>query len=494
LPESARLVSAAHDSGEQNPAESMAGLVEKWLDNPVARSVLKFCTARDACGRRVDLALKRYAGQEAKLCLKCSGASLIISGILNAILRKGRLDRQSIQTHLKDPMWRKGLSSVLEGIARYGISRPFTGFSPFLIVWNLTKACNLDCVHCYEGAGTRAPDELDTDEAKLAVRNLAEAGVAYIAFSGGEPLMRPDLFEIIQEVRWNEMAFSIATNATLATPKISKRLRDFDCAFVQVSLDGATRETHDAFRGTRCFEGTITGIRNLVATGLQVGVATTVTKRNLAQVPLIIDMAEELGAMLFMSYNFIPTGRGIALKQEDLTPAERERLLKWMAGQIGKRKLNLLSTACQYSRICAEAGRLSLTHFDTFGQYDEVAKSAQFLGEFVGGCGTSRLYCAMEPNGDIEPCVFIPIILGNIIRDDFLDIWHNHPILNVIRNRSNFKGYCGICEHSNICGGCRARAYGYFGDLTESDPGCILNQDVWESIRSRKIGPIEVQA
>jgi radical SAM protein with 4Fe4S-binding SPASM domain len=472
----------------------MARLVEKWLDNPISRSVLKFCTARDACGRRVDLALRRYAGQEAELCLKCSAASLITGGILNSILRKGRLDRERIQTHLKDPMWRKGLSSVLEGIAQYGISRPFTGFCPFLIVWNLTRACNLKCVHCYEGAGTRAPDELDTNEAKLAVRKLAEAGVAYVAFSGGEPLMHPDLFEIIEEVRRNEMTFSIATNATLATPKTSKRLRDSDCAFVQVSLDGATKETHDAFRGTRCFERTVTGIRNLVATGIQVGVATTVTKRNLAEVPLIIDMAEELGAMLFMNYNFIPTGRGMAMKQEDLAPAEREKLLTWLAGQIGKRKLNLLSTACQYSRICADAGRLSLTHFDTFGQYDEIAKSAQFLGEFVGGCGTSRLYCALEPNGDIEPCVFIPIILGNIIHDDFLDIWHNHPILNAIRNRSNFKGYCGICEHSNICGGCRARAYGYFGDLTESDPGCILNQNVWEAITSRQIEPIAVLA
>jgi hypothetical protein len=103
LPESAQLVSAVHASGEQDPAESMARLVEKWLDNPISRSMLKFCTARDACGRRVDLALKRYAGQEAELCLKCSAASLIIGGILNSILRNGRLDRKRIQTHLKDP-------------------------------------------------------------------------------------------------------------------------------------------------------------------------------------------------------------------------------------------------------------------------------------------------------------------------------------------------------------------------------------------------------
>jgi len=494
LPDSERIQFAGYSAVEKHSAESMAQLVEKWLDNPLSRSILRFCTARDACGRRVELALKRYAGEDVKLCTKCSAAYHMIAKILDSILGRSHLDRSSIQQHLRDAMWRKGLASVLEGIAEYGINRPFTGFSPFLIVWNVTRACNLSCVHCYESARTRAPDELDTYDAKLAVKKLADAGLAYIAFSGGEPLVRRDLFEIIEEVKRNEMAFSIATNGTMATPRISKQLRDLDCAFVQVSLDGATAKTHDAFRGADCFDRTVTGIRNLVEAGIQVGVSTTVTKENLAEVPSIVDISEQLGAMLFMNYNFIPTGRGAALKEKDLTPKEREELLTWMAGEIGKRKISLLSTACQYSRICARADKLSLTHFDTFGQSPELAKSAQFLAEFVGGCGTSRLYCALEPNGDIEPCVFIPIVLGNILRDDFLDIWQNHSVFKTIRKREKFKGYCGICEDRNICGGCRARAYGYFGDLTESDPGCILNQSAWESIIPRQIPPLKVQA
>jgi len=130
-------------------------------------------------------------------------------------------------------MWRKGLASVLEGIAHHGISRPFTAYSPFLIVWNVTKACNLSCVHCYENARTRTRDELDTPQAKLAVKKLADAGLAYIAFCGGEPLVRRDLFVIIEEVRRNEIAFSLATNATLATVQIAKRLKDLECAFAR---------------------------------------------------------------------------------------------------------------------------------------------------------------------------------------------------------------------------------------------------------------------
>jgi hypothetical protein len=199
----------------------MAQLVESWLDNPLSRRILRFCTARDACGRRVELALRKYAGDDVKLCLGCSTAYHIVSVILNSVITKSNLDNATIRQELRDPMWRKGLASVLEGIGRYGISKPFTGFSPFLIVWNFTRACNLNCVHCYEAAPTRAPDELDTVGAKLAVRKLADAGVAYIAFSGGEPFMRRDLFEIIEESRQNEMAFSLATNGTLVTPEIA---------------------------------------------------------------------------------------------------------------------------------------------------------------------------------------------------------------------------------------------------------------------------------
>jgi len=457
-------------------AESMAQLIDSWLDNSFSKRILRFCTVRDGCGRRVELALRRYAGEDVKTCLACSTAYHIVSAILNSIFGKSRLENATIRQELKVSMWRKGLASVLEGIGRYGINKPFTGFSPFLIVWNLTRACNLNCVHCYESAHARAPDELDTDQAKLAVRKLADAGVAYIALSGGEPFTRHDLFQIIEEIERNEMAFSLATNGTLVTRKVAARLKQLNCGFVQVSLDGATPHIHNSFRGAKSFERTVEGVRNLVDAGINVGVAATATKHNLSEIPYVVDKAEELGAMLFMCYNFIPTGRGINMKRKDLSPKEREKLLNWMAEQIGKRKLNLLSTAPQYSRICNNIGQLNLTHFDTFAQsHQAFAESARFLGEFVGGCGAARLYCALEPNGDIEPCVFIPLTVGNILRDDFTKLWHNHPTFKKIRDRESFKGYCGTCEYRNLCGGCRAQSYAYFNDLTESDPGCILN-------------------
>jgi len=372
---------------------------------------------------------------------------------------------------------------VLEGIGKYGVQKPFVSRSPFLVVWNFTKACNLNCKHCYEDARTPAPDELSRSEALEAVDRMGEAGVAFIALSGGEPLIRPDLFDIAQRIKENEMGLAIATNGTLLTKENVKRLAEVDCQYIQISLDGATPATHNRFRGGKSFEKTVRGIRNAVESGIKVGVTTCITKDNIHELEAIIDLVESLGADIFMHYNFIPTGRGKEIIDLDISPEEREKLLETLVAQISTRKLSLLSTAPQYGRVCSGFGLLSLTHYDTFGQ-TELGKKAGFLAEFVGGCGAGRLYMALEPNGDLTPCVFIPITLGNIKHDDLLEVWENHPTLKALRNRKSFWGNCGKCEYQNICGGCRARAYAYYNDLTAPDPGCVNNLEYWELLQT----------
>ena len=158
----------------------------------------------------------------------------------------------------------------------------------------------------------------------------------------------------------------------------------------------------------------------------------------------------------------------------DLTPYERETLLTMLAGEIGKRNISILSTAPQYARICTQYSAVSLTHFDNIGQRDEFKESVKFLANFVGGCGTGRLYCALDANGDILPCVFLPITVGNIRTDDLITVWHTAPVFAKIRNRAAFKEACGACKHTTTCGGCRARAYAYSNDVTQSDVGCII--------------------
>ncbi len=469
---------SGYQPSSRDKAESMSYVIEKWLGNPFSKTILKFCTSRCGCGRRIELALKRYAGEDVSSCWRCNIAYRLVSRIIDSIISKFDIERNVIVQNLKDPMWRKGLSSVLEGIAKYGPQKPFTAYAPFLVVWNFTNACNLRCRHCYQNASKPTPDELSTAEALKAVDRMAEAGVAYVAMSGGEPLIRRDFFEVAKRIKDNEMAFSLATNGTLLTKENVKKLADLDCLFIQVSLDGATPETHNSFRGTQSFEKTIQGIKNAVESGITVGIATTVTKHNLGEVPDIINLAEELRADIFMHYNFIPTGRGRDIIALDLSPYERENLLKRMASEIWERKVSLLSTAPQYSRVCGQMSAVSLTHFDTFGQRNE---DLGFLAEFVGGCGTGRLYCALQPNGDITPCVFIPLVVGNIKHDDLLEVWHSSEVFKKIRDRRSFVG-CGTCKYVNICGGCRARAFGYYGDLQAPDPGCIINKRYWDRI------------
>ncbi len=470
---------------EKNEARLMAEFIEKWLGNSLIRKILGFLTKRcPKDGRRAEIALEMYAtGKKRKLCLSCRFSAFLISKFLDSIIKRLDTSKEDVKTQLNDPMWRKGLSSVLEGIAKYGPTKPFTAYAPFLVVWNFTKACNLHCRHCYEVADKPAADELTTAEALDAVDKMAQAGVAYIAISGGEPFVRKDLFQIVERIRHHGMGFSIATNGTLLTKENVEKLKQYNCLFVQVSLDGATPESHNWFRGQNMFEKTIEGIKNAVDAGLSVGIATTVTNHNYNEVQDIINLAEKLGVGTFMHYNFVPTGRGKDIIKLDITPEQREEMLKMMAKQTG-RKIRVLSTAPQFARVCVqnEAMSFPMTHFDyTSGEY---SKSIKFLADFVGGCGTGRLYCALEPNGDIIPCVFIPIKLGNIKNDDFLKIWHESDVFNKIRKRDEFGGSCGSCDYRNICGGCRARAYAYFDDIQGPDPGCINNKELFDEIKN----------
>lgn len=176
-------------------AESMASLVEGWLGNPVARRILGFLTERKNGERRIEKALKKYAKEKVSLSLGDRISYFIIEKILDNIGKNMGLNRRQIVENLKTGYWRKGLASVLEGIAWRGPKKPFTSYCPFLVVWNFTNAYNLNCKHCYQNADKPTPDELSTKEAIKAVDEMADAGVAYIAMSGGEPLFRNDFLK-----------------------------------------------------------------------------------------------------------------------------------------------------------------------------------------------------------------------------------------------------------------------------------------------------------
>ena len=458
-------------------------VLKATIGNPFTRRILSGFGYCSKCGKnRIEVALELYVGVRKDACLKCKLAETAISNIVKTGGRAFGVEPQDLKKEFQNPTARKSLANVLTGIARFGVHRPFISGAPFLVVWDITYACNLRCKHCYADAGKSLKDELMTDEAKQVIDKLARASVPIIAFSGGEPLVRKDIFELTSYAHDKGIYVAVATNGTLATKEKVQEMKKAGVSYTQISLDGASAETHDGFRGIKgVFEKTIQGIKNCVNEGFFVNVATTATSYNYKEIPKIVDLCEELGVNWFMLYNFVPTGRGEFIAKNDLTPVHREEVLKslWEKLKSGSGKVNVLSTAPQFARIALESEiggekeKIVPTHFANPALSDKLVN----LAEFIGGCGCGRFYCAIRPNGDIEPCVFFPLTIGNIKEDDFEDLWLNNTILKELRNKDILEGNCGECDYRYYCGGCRARAYGYTGNYLAPDPGCIKNAE-----------------
>ncbi len=466
-------------------------ILRATIGNPAARKILHgvSCFCENCQKNRIEVALELYTGVRKDACLKCRLAEKAISGILKAGSSAFGVSSNQMKEKFSDPSWRKGLTSVLMGVAKFGVQRPFISGVPFLVVWDVTYACNLKCKHCYANAGVPLEDELTTEEAKQTIDKLDHASVPIIAFSGGEPLVRKDFLELAKYTHDKGIYVAVATNGTLITKSKAREMKEAGIQFTQISLDGASAKTHDNFRGIEgVYEKTIQGIKNCVNEGFFVNIATTATKYNYKEVPKIMDLCEELGVNWLMAYNFVPTGRGKFISENDLTPAEREQVLKdlWTKLKNGG-KVSVLSTAPQFARVALEAEvglneKIVPTHFFNPRLSDKLVN----LAEFIGGCGCGRFYCAIRPNGNIEPCVFFPLTVGNIKEDDFEDLWINNSVLKNLRNKDILEGNCGKCDYRYYCGGCRARAYGYTGNYLAPDPGCIINKEFWEERDSKK--------
>ena len=468
----------------------MAIAFSRFVESPPSRFLLHKLLKREKSGAtRVERYLKAYArGEELREAYYWFFKKVLEKGLESFIGSEGR---EELRKALLDPYFRKGLVNIIRGLAYFGVRKPFTPGAPFLIVWDVTYACNLKCKHCYASAGKPLVDELTTEEALKVVDILSEAGVVAIAFSGGEPLMRKDLYELIDRAKEYEMQVSIATNGTLLTRDRARELKKHKVDFIQVSLDG-TKEIHEKFRGVPGIYGkTIEGIKNSVDVGITTCISMTATKLNYRYVPAVMDLAEKLGVQYFMLYNFIPTGRGESVL--DLTPGEREEILKLLWRRLNESRVNFLSTAPYYARIALQNKKCYLaTHFYNV----ELSGRLTTLADFIGGCGAGRFYMGLKPNGDMQPCVFLPVKLGNIKQfssgDEYLEFWRKNRLLEKLRNKELIE-ICGECPYRYVCGGCRARAYAYFRNCLAPDPGCILayrrlaTKDKWFSAR-RNLG------
>jgi radical SAM protein with 4Fe4S-binding SPASM domain len=452
---------------------------------PTTKRMLKLSLKKCVvCNRTIlEAALDDYVGKTEKECEKCGGFySKIISFWIEFLRHSLSIKKEKVKKLLADPYAQRAVINLVRTFIYFGIKKPLSIYAPFLVVWDFTHKCNLNCKHCYSNSGAEVETELTTEEALRVVDQLADFGVTALAFSGGEPLIRKDFFEVASYAAKRGLYVSVATNGTLLTEENVKRLKQAKINYVEVSIDGARAQTHDSFRGVPgTFDKAVAGLKNCVRADVCACIATTATKSNIAEIPGILDFAEEIGAERFTFFNFIPTGRGKEHYDQDLSPEEREQLMFYLLDRMSKGyKVTILTTAPQLARLALQCQRpgdeatMSMAHMQTV----KVSKKAVPLADFIGGCGAGRLYCSLSPQGDVHPCVFFPVNVGNLKKEKFGDIWLNSTLFNTLRDREKLKGACGKCSYKYICGGCRARANVYHDDFLSSDPGCILAKGV----------------
>jgi heme b synthase len=333
-----------------------------------------------------------------------------------------------------------------------------------MIAWEVTRSCNLSCLHC-RAAAEQGPyaGELTTEECFKFIDGVAAFSKPVLILTGGEPLLREDIFEIASYGTHKGLRAVMAVNGTLLTAEKARAAKHAGIQRVSISLDGATAVSHDRFRGvTGAFAGAMEGINYLKEARLAFQINTTVTKRNLGEIKDILHLAIQLGAAAHHIFLLVPTGRGRELAHEEVTPEEYERTLTWFAEQENKVPVQLKATcAPQYYRIIHQRGRAKGRE-----------KHGEGLHTFTRGCLGGISFCFVSHQGDVQPCGYLEVSDGNVKERPFREIWEEADVFQRLRDADNLTGKCGRCEYRMVCGGCRARAYSLHGDYLEEEPLC----------------------
>ncbi|MHC4066240.1 MAG: radical SAM protein [Planctomycetota bacterium] len=388
----------------------------------------------------------------------------------------------------------RGFVIAARSVAEFGLTLPQRFTAPLFTVWDFTNLCNLSCRHCYQDAEHQAlPDELTLDEKLDLVDQMAEQYVPMIAFAGGEPTLSPDLLPVLRRCRQSGIHTTLATHGGTMTPKIAARFAEAGVKYVEISLDSVHPERHDAFRGqTGMWHRTVTGMCNVVKQeGMRLGLAMCVHQGNFDEVEEMLQFAVDIGAGVFAHFNFIPVGRGLKMVEGDLTPGQREWLLRTLNTWMQSGKIGVISTAPQFGRVCVAhaptEGKQACSHAGSGG-----GEKARVIAKYLGGCGAGRDYVSIEPNGNITPCVYLPHrVQGNIRQRSFIDIFRHNEFWELLCDRDRRTHHCEVCEFKHYCGGCRARADAYFGELNAGDPGCTFNQKHWDGLVEDGVVPKE---
>ena len=322
-----------------------------------------------------------------------------------------------------------------------------------IVSWN---ACNMYCDHCYREAGCKAEEELSTSEAKTMLEQIARAGFKIMIFSGGEPLLRPDILELVAYATKLGLRPVFGTNGTLITLDMAHKLKAAGAMGMGISLDSMDAKKHNEFRKfPNAWEGAVQGMKNCREAGLPFQIHTTVMDWNSHELEAMTDFAVELGAVAHHFFFLVPTGRAKTIEAESLRAEQYEAVLTRIMKKQQEVDIELKPTcAPQFMRIAAQMGVKT---------------------RFRRGCLAGTAYCIISPRGKVQPCAYLNMELGDVRETPFDEIWKNSEVLNTLRTLE-YKGGCGSCEFKRVCGGCRARAACYNdGDYMAEEPWCLYH-------------------
>ena len=336
-----------------------------------------------------------------------------------------------------------------------------------LIFWEATRACNLECPHCRAQAEKkRSPEELTTQEAKRFLEQAASFSKPIVVFSGGEALIREDIFELIGYANQLGLKSALATNASLISLDTAMRLKENKTALVAVSIYGWNAQSHDKFCGAPgAFEKTLAGINNLRKAGIPLQINTTITKKNLAELEAMGNFAGEQGAIAYHVFFLVPVGRGKSLEGDEISAREYEEAFNRLYDFQSRAPMRVKATcAPHYYRVLRQ--RLAK-------EKKKLPSASDNFSAITKGCLAGQGVCFVSYKGEVFGCGYLPLKAGDLRKEDFKSIWFESKLFQDLRDDSKLKGRCGACEFKLVCGGCRARAYAASGDFLGEEPYCV---------------------
>jgi heme b synthase len=341
-------------------------------------------------------------------------------------------------------------------------------FIPKWIAWEVTRRCNLNCVHCRcSSDSTSSPGDFTTGQGKDLLEEVAAFSKPVVVLSGGEPLLRNDIFDLASHGTSLGLRMCIATNGTLVTDEACGRMQTAGIRIVSLSLDGSTPSVHDDFR--RCpgaFDGVMRAADTLRRNGIKFIINSSFTKRNQHDIPAVFRLAKSLGATAWYMFMIVPTGRGEDILHELISGEDYEEILDWHYRQERDEEEILMRPTCapHYYRIVPQKAKEEGISFER--------RSLSFSTGGGKGCIAAQSICLIDCFGNVKPCSYFPRIAGNVKETRFRKIWQESELFTRLRDFGSYKGKCGSCEYLHVCGGCRARADAVHGDYMEEEPFC----------------------